>query len=55
MFPTERNVSLAISACRQERNSIIQSREQMSLVKEVEGNGAYCDVSHATDLELVGE
>ncbi len=27
----------------------------MSVVKEAEGNGAYCDMSHATNLELVGE
>ncbi|KAF8318815.1 uncharacterized protein EI90DRAFT_2978708 [Cantharellus anzutake] len=49
----ERNVSLAISACRQEHSSIIQSREQMSQIKEVDAGGAYCDISHATNLEVV--
>ncbi|PCH38307.1 hypothetical protein WOLCODRAFT_96891 [Wolfiporia cocos MD-104 SS10] len=51
----ETNITMAISACKQENSQRLQSRENMRLVKETLNEG-YCDGSgESVDLSLVGE
>lgn len=44
---------MAIRACKEERNQLLQSKEQMKIVKESLNDG-YCDVSGQKDLTLAG-
>ena len=53
MLNEERNMQLAISACREERSNRLQNRSQMSMVKEA-NEGSYCDVTGETDILHVG-
>ena len=46
---------MAISACKEERGDLIQSRKQMQMVKETLNDG-YCDISgNLGDFMLLGE
>lgn len=48
------NIQTAISACSEERSNVVQTRQQMQMVKETQNEG-YCDVSgHVGKLELIG-
>lgn len=49
----ETNINMAIRACKEERNQLLQSKEQMKVVKE-SLNDSYCDVSGQKDLTLAG-
>jgi len=49
------NIDTAIRACKEEKSDLIQSRQQMQMVKETLNDG-YCDISgNIGDLSLLGE
>ena len=47
---TANNIEMAINACRSETGNLLQSRENLQKVKEIEG---YCDVSGRADNLLI--
>ena len=48
------NIQTAIKACSEERSNVVQTRQQMQMVKETQNEGD-CDVSgHVGKLEIIG-
>jgi len=54
-FSPASNIDTAIRACKEERSDLIQSRQQMQMVKETLNDG-YCDISgNIDDLSFLGK
>jgi len=50
------NIDTAIRACKEEKSNLIQSRQQMRMVKETLNDDGYCDISgNIGDLTFLGD
>lgn len=48
------NIDMAIKACRAESSNLLQNRQEMQRVKEIDNDG-YCDISgHAQNMRSAG-